>query len=69
MTDRSADPASDAESRRAAAFDVLLAMGQHGDFDSAAELHTAMKALRRERFSGEARFSAPPPEPPPAHPA
>ncbi|WP_330182578.1 hypothetical protein OHB26_02295 [Nocardia sp. NBC_01503] len=35
-------------SKRAAAFDRLLEMGQRGDFDSAATAHAARKAAWRQ---------------------
>lgn len=39
--------------KRLEAFDKLLAMGERGDFDRAAEVHAAMRDARKQAWAAE----------------
>ncbi|MFI1461112.1 type II toxin-antitoxin system VapB family antitoxin [Nocardia carnea] len=39
--------------KRLEAFDTLLAMGEQGDFDRAAEAHAAMRGARKQAWAAE----------------
>ncbi|MGI5216336.1 type II toxin-antitoxin system VapB family antitoxin [Nocardia sp. CA-290969] len=39
--------------KRLEAFDALLAMGQRGDFDQAAEAHAAERRARKQSWGGD----------------